>query len=180
MNILIDMDGVIADFEGEFLTRWRANHPEKIYIPHEERKGFYVSQQYPEEYRDFVEEIYLSPGFYQELPVMEGAIEALNYLVEKGHNVKICTSPMLPKFENCVLEKYNWMLKHFGNSWVERMILTKDKTMVRGDILIDDMPEIKGSLSPLWEHVLYNQHYNKDIEHKRRLTWQNFKEVLNV
>lgn len=29
MRVLIDMDGVIADFDKEFLQRWRNHHPEK-------------------------------------------------------------------------------------------------------------------------------------------------------
>ena len=33
MRILIDMDGVIADFEGEFLRRWKETHPDKEFIP---------------------------------------------------------------------------------------------------------------------------------------------------
>ncbi len=180
MDILVDMDGVIADFEGEFLKRWRANHPEKSYVSHEERKGFWLREQYPLEYREFVQEIYHAPGFYYGLPAIEGSLEALAYMLEQGHNVRICTSPMLPKYENCVLEKYHWLADHLGSAWVERMIMTKDKTMVRGDILIDDMPEVKGSLTPLWEHIVYTQNYNKDIDYKRRMTWQNFKEVLNV
>lgn len=180
MDILVDMDGVIADFEGEFLTRWRKNHPEKEYVRHEERKGFWLKEQYPIEYRDLVENIYLSPGFYYGLPPVEGSIEALNYLLAQGHNVRLCTAPMLPKYENCVLEKYHWVADHLGSMWVERMIMTKDKTMVRGDILIDDMPDVRGSQIPLWEHVIFNQHYNKDIVDKRRMTWENFKEVLNV
>lgn len=180
MEILVDMDGVIADFEGEFLKRWKANHPEKPYIPHEDRKGFYVSQQYPQEYREFVEEIYLSPGFYQGLPPVEGSIEGVNYLLAQGHNVRLCTAPMLPKYENCVLEKYHWVAEHLGSEWTGRIIMTKDKTFVRGDYLIDDMPDVKGSLIPVWEHIIYSQPYNKEIDHKKRMTWDNFKEVLNV
>lgn len=180
MDILIDMDGVIADFEGEFLKRWRANHPEKPYVPHEERKGFWLREQYPLEYREFVEEIYLSPGFYYGLPAVEGSVDALNYLVSKGHNVRLCTAPMIPKYENCVLEKYHWVADHLGSEWIPRIIMTKDKTFVRGDVLIDDMPEVHGALNPEWEHIIFTQPYNKEIDHKKRLTWENFKEVLNV
>ena len=45
MRILIDMDGVIADFEGDFLRLWKEQHPEKKFIPLEERKGFYISRR---------------------------------------------------------------------------------------------------------------------------------------
>jgi len=39
-----------------------------------------------------------------------------------------------------------WVKQHLGESAVRRMILTHDKTMVNGDLLIDDRPSIKGNL----------------------------------
>jgi len=50
--------------------------------------------------------------------------------------------------------------------------------MIRGDILIDDNPKILHEDKASWEHVLYDKSYNKDIKDKRRLTWQNWHEVL--
>ncbi|MBK8981114.1 MAG: 5'-3'-deoxyribonucleotidase [Ignavibacteria bacterium] len=180
MRLLIDMDGVIADFEGDFLRRWKETHPEKTHIPLEERKGFYVREQYPDEFSDFVQEIYHSPGFYQNLPPMPGAIEALKEIKNSLNHVFLCTSPMLPKYENCVLEKFHWVYEHLGTDWVNNIILTRDKTVVKGDVLIDDKPDIKGSCIPEWEHVIYDQPYNRNITGSRRLTWDNWKEVLNI
>ena len=40
--------------------------------------------------------------------------------------------------------QYHWVEKHLGKSWVERIILTRDKTMVAGHILIDDTEHIAG------------------------------------
>jgi 5'(3')-deoxyribonucleotidase len=51
MIILVDMDDVLADFEGEFFTRWRAQYPDKPCIELEDRKGFNLDKQYPEELR---------------------------------------------------------------------------------------------------------------------------------
>jgi len=45
MRILIDMDGVIADFDQEFLQRRIQRYADKIYIPVEERTTFYVKDQ---------------------------------------------------------------------------------------------------------------------------------------
>jgi 5'-nucleotidase len=180
MRILIDMDGVIADFEGDFLRRWIELHPEKSFIPLEERKGFYVKSQYPKEYHTFVEEIYHGCGFYQNLPPIPGSLEALKELQASKHDILLCTSPMLPKYENCVLEKYHWVYDRLGEHWVNNIVLTKDKTIVKGDVLIDDKPEIKGLVDPEWEHVIYDQPYNRHIEGQKRLTWQNWKEVLEI
>ena len=61
-------------------------------------------------------------------------------------------------YYNCVLEKYQWVEAHFGYDWTKRVILTRDKTIVSGDILIDDKPEITGCAMPPWQHVLYDRY----------------------
>jgi 5'-nucleotidase len=177
--ILVDMDDVLASFERGFLNNWRKEHPEKIFIPLEERTVFKVQNQYPAELKPLVDEICLAPGFYRNLPIIGGGKEAINEMRGRGHSVFICTSPMT-EYENCVLEKYEWVNEHLGLDWTKRMIITKDKTLVRGDYLIDDNPTPKGILEPTWEHVLYDFPYNRSVNGKRRLTWDNWRDVLKL
>lgn len=177
MRILIDMDDVLADFDGEFLKRWRERHPEKMYVPLEERKTFYVKESYPEELSPLVTEIYAEPSFFRTLPPINGAIQAAKEMEQMGLELFICTSP-LNAYKNCVLEKYEWVDAHLGSDWVQRIILTKDKTLIRGDYLIDDKPEITGvEKNPSWQHILYDRPYNRDVN-KKRLTWSNWREVI--
>jgi len=177
MRILIDMDGVISDFDGEFLKRWRERYPNKFYVPLEERTEFYVKDSYPEELKPLVAEILLEPGFFREMMPMDGAKEALFEMESMGHEIFICTSP-LSTYKNCVLEKYEWVDQFLGPEWVKRIVLTKDKTIVKADIIIDDKPEITGVEStPSWEHILYDRPYNRNVDRKR-LTWENWKDML--
>lgn len=46
LRVLVDMDGVLADFEGGFLKKYRARYPGEPYITLEDRRGFWVSTQY--------------------------------------------------------------------------------------------------------------------------------------
>lgn len=46
LRVLVDMDGVIADFEGGFLKKFKARYPNEPYISLEDRRGFWVSTQY--------------------------------------------------------------------------------------------------------------------------------------
>lgn len=63
----------------------------------------------------------------------------------------------------CAAEKYAWVRQHFGPEWLNRMILTVDKTTVRGDVLIDDKPKIVGVQHPTWRHLLFNAPYNQTV-----------------
>jgi 5'-nucleotidase len=97
-------------------------------------------------------------------------------MLAAGHDVRICTSP-LTRFENCVPEKFLWVQRHLGDDWVQRIILTKDKTLVRGDVLIDDKPEVTGRLEPSWEHIVFEAPYNT-ASNARRLNWANWAQVF--
>ena len=46
----------------------------------------------------------------------------------------------------CVFFQYAWVEKHLGCDFLEQVILTRDKTLISGDILIDDKPDIQGKL----------------------------------
>ena len=47
MIILVDLDGVIANFESNFLKLWREQYPDYPYIPLDERDGFYLESSIP-------------------------------------------------------------------------------------------------------------------------------------
>ena len=40
--------------------------------------------------------------------------------------------------------QYAWVEKHFGPDFLEQMVLTRDKTVVSADLLIDDRVDITG------------------------------------
>ena len=103
MIVLIDQDGPLANFEKGFLEQWQASFPRELFVPLEERKSFYIRDDYPDELREKVESIYSAPGFYFNLPLVSGAVEAVGQLVEFGYDIIICTSPLF-RYENCVLE----------------------------------------------------------------------------
>lgn len=58
------------------------------------------------------------------------------------------------------------------------LFLTNDKTIVKGDILIDDKPEPIGLEKPEWEHIIFDQPYNRYIKDKRRINCFNWKSIF--
>ncbi|NWI10307.1 NT5C protein, partial [Crypturellus soui] len=179
LRVLVDMDGVLADFEGALLRGFARRFPAEPRVELAQRRGFSVREQYRglrPELADKVASIYESPGFFLGLDPIPGAIEAMReMMLMPDTQVFICTSP-LRNYEHCILEKYKWVEKHLGPEFVERIILTRDKTVVSADLLFDDKDTIRGvELNPSWEHILFTCCHNKHIELKpprrRLLSW---------
>ena len=172
MILLVDMDGPLANWEQGFLDIWLREHEE--FIPLEDRRDFYVTTEVEQRWGPVAgaeaRSIAEAPGFYRDLPEVDGAADALNEMVEMGHTVRICTSPIFP-WQHCVGEKFDWVDDHLGIDWVKRIVLTKDKTVVRGDVLIDDKPVITGEVVPLWTHVHFDAPYNRHVTDGLRVRW---------
>lgn len=177
MLILLDQDGVLADFETGFFKAWGTRYPELAGIHPSRRQSFYLRDDYPEHLQPQVESVYTQAGFFRDLVPIEGAIEGVRQLMEQGHDVRICTSP-LNQYRHCVLEKYEWIEAHLGFEFTHRMMVSKDKTLVRGDVLVDDKPHITGTLQPTWRHILFDQPYNRGHE-GTRANWSTLAAVLH-
>ncbi len=120
----------------------------------------------------------VEPGFYARLQPIPGAKKALREIRDAGHDVWIVTSPWVSN-PTCASDKLYWVAKKYGSHWASRVILTKDTTLVDGDYLINDKPEIKGSREPSWEHVLFDQPYNRDVPKRRISNWGMWRSILD-
>nr|KAF6457917.1 5', 3'-nucleotidase, cytosolic [Rousettus aegyptiacus] len=154
VRVLVDMDGVLADFEAGLLQGFRRRFPGEPHVPLDERRGFFAREQYRAlrpDLADKLASVYEAPSFFLDLEPIPGALDAMREMsAMQDTEVFICTSP-LRKYHHCVGEKYRWVEKHLGPQFVERIILTRDKTVVLGDLLIDDKDTIQACsrLSPV-------------------------------
>lgn len=78
--VLVDMDCVLCDFEGYFLSCYKKMYPNEPFIPLEKRNQFYLTEQYSElgsEYGEKARAVFCSEGFFQNIPPIPSAIDSL-------------------------------------------------------------------------------------------------------
>jgi 5'-nucleotidase len=156
------MDGVIADWKGGIEFNLMGTGEDLSILDWTRWEGVRVDAG--PEASALVARAMATPGFYWHLEPIEGAVEALRAL-DRHHDVWLCSTPDSTN-PSCASDKLDWAEHHLGAIWRKRVILTHDKTLVRGDILIDDKPEVTGDADPEWVHVLFDQPYNQHVEGK--------------
>jgi len=175
MLILLDMDGTVADLDGRFVERYNARFPAG---PIGKRLTWAMTEDMPADRHGSVGEILAEDGFFAGLDPLPGAVEAFFAMRDAGHEVVLCTSPFVSS-RWCESEKRHWVERHLGAEFAHALVLTSDKTLVRGDVLIDDRPDIRGRLEPSWRQVLLDQPWNRDADLPRvSRDWSDWKEVL--
>ncbi len=177
--ILFDMDGVMCQYDEKLLCLAHERLGLPLYLP-DEVIHFNTEAVFPKEYQKQVEEIADEEGFFKDLKPFPGVIDAFGEIAaDPRFEVFICTTPKkFYKSSTSVGEKHTWIARYLGRKWTDKMILTRDKTLVHGDVLIDDKPEIIGVQTPSWVHIYHDRPYNKHINRKRITKWSDWKEVI--
>jgi 5'-nucleotidase len=172
------MDGVLCNLEKGCFAEWRRKYESLSYVEPADRVTHDIRVQYDtlgEGFGAKMAEIMRGDGFYMSLEPIDGAVDAMRAMLECGWEVFICTAQA--RNARCIAEKAAWVEANLGKEWVGRLIATRDKTLVCGDVLIDDKPRITGLRQPMFTHILYDQPYNRQ-ETRDRLTWETWREVL--
>lgn len=179
--VLIDMDNTIVDYDKEFAKRWAELRPGEDILPKlRSREHFEIERNFDEGSQDVVKKIMLSEDFFIKLQEIEGAIAALKEMESLGLQILLCTSPSTFQYEASAANKYAWVRKYLGEDWMARLVVTRDKSVVKGCVLIDDKPSVKGaSIDPVWSHIVFEQPYNLEVTDKPRMTsWSQWKDIL--
>ena len=174
---LVDADNVLYHWEKRFIAEVLEKDPAYPIIPLGERTEMEMRDDKGLEPELFIS-VKTRPGFYYDLEPMEYAQEGLDEMEDAGIDVFICTAPSLSN-PTCASDKYAAIARDFGKNRADRTIITKDKTAVRGDILIDDKPTITGLMIPEWEHIVFDRSYNRHVDNRRLSEWRNWKTDLD-
>lgn len=180
--LLIDMDGVLCRYNKKILTEAYSRYGLPLY-QEEDISIFDTHEIFDRRYQHHVENIALEKGFFSSLLPVSGAVEAFQEIIKESlrysFDVCICTTPKrFYKNQHCLYEKADWVSCYLGKEHTDRIVFARDKTLVRGTVLVDDKPIISGSQKPEWTHILFDTPYNRAINQPRLTSWRNWREVL--
>ncbi|GAB2734375.1 5' nucleotidase, NT5C type [Sinomonas soli] len=174
--VLVDMDGVLFDW----MTGLNAKHLEldpafPVIRPGDQHTWDMLCG--PTGDRDILRRAMDAPGLYRDLQPMPGALDALEAMEAAGLAPFLCSAPF-PTHATCTSEKLASVQEHFGPKWAQRTILTLDKTLVHGAVLVDDKPVITGARTPEWTQVVFDQPYNQGTPGPRLHSWEAWEDVV--
>lgn len=84
------------------------------------------------------DEVKKIPGAYLDMDPIPGALEGVRSLIGMGHEVWLATKPPTG-IPQAYADKVAWVLRYLPEL-KRRIILTHDKSLLLGDVLIDDRP----------------------------------------
>jgi len=175
--VFLDMDSTLVDWDD---SGYNANvlriDPTETAVPREQRTSYGWMAEGPHKPETRQAALH-APGFYRNLKPYEGAVEAVHAMRAAGLNVFIASIPY-PTHATCASEKYASIEEHFGVEMVSKTILTYDKTLLAGAILVDDKPVITGAITPTWNRIFFDQPYNAQLPGPRLHHWDKWESVI--
>jgi 5'(3')-deoxyribonucleotidase len=134
-RVCVDMDEVMADTLSEHLRRYNLEFNESVQKEDLYGKNLWdvVAQ---DRHQRLVEFLHMD-DFFENLPVMPGAIEVLRGLAPR-REVFIASNAM--QVPNSLGPKYRWLRRNFPFLPPTNFVFCGDKSILRAEYLIDDLP----------------------------------------
>ena len=165
--VLVDMDGVLADFHAGTLKYVNANYPD-VLTP--DFKHYRVHENFSDSaVRSDIIAMHSRPGFFRNLPLIDGAVQGWQKIIDLGYQPRICSSPLSTN-PVCEIEKRQWLEEHFGTAVAVDALITKDKYLHPAIALIDDRTDLLRADTAVWQQILFNAPYNQSFETDFRLS----------
>ena len=161
-RICIDMDEVIADAVAEHLLRYNLEFNENVTV--EDLEGKWLWDVVQRDRHEALERYLRSADFFRVLEVMPDAQRVIRAL-QGRYEVFIATAAM--EVPNSFGAKFNWLAEHFPFIAPSQIVFCGDKSILRGDYLIDDNPRQLRRFAG--EGILFSSPHNKQVQGFRRV-----------
>ena len=175
-RLLLDVDGVLADFTNPVLEFLRTVGIDKSY---EDICRWDIFEGNSELEDEFKESYASHPGYCYNLKPLPGAIDFVRS-ARKSYDISIVTTPYdVPYWYN---ERKDWIVDNFGLSR-SCITFTHHKEFLEGDIFVDDKLENVERWSKNWSHrkktvpVVFDQPWNRSLVSKEIVRTRNWIEL---
>ncbi len=164
-RIAIDMDEVLADTASHQLAWYTRDFGPGITADDLRGKPFH--KVVPEAHRPRVREHLFDPGFFRDIPLVPGAIEAIRALSER-YEIFVASAAM--EHPVSFTAKFEWLCEHFPQIPPTNWIFCGDKSVLGADYLIDDSPYqlVRFRGEPIIFTALHNVH---ETRFRRVVDW---------
>ena len=154
MIIAIDFDSTLFPTMERVIEIYNKRHSANMELSHHITYSFH--DNFPTEVADELIGIYVEKDTYDNLQPYKGAVRAVKFLVEQGHEIYIATASDVRNME----WKEELLQKHFPFIPKNHLIRIYNKAMLNVDMLIED--NLNTLKSILAERVCFNQPWNID------------------
>jgi 5'-nucleotidase len=138
-RVLVDVDGVVADFAQLMVNAVRNLKFRDIPITWRPTKWDIARElELTKEQEEEVYDVLRLPGSAGLLNPIPGAIQGVKRIASL-FDVAFVTSPLDGSHTWC-FDRSEWLMKHFGEDLGSRWVYTDYKYLVYGDFLVDDKP----------------------------------------
>jgi 5'-nucleotidase len=171
-RIAIDMDDVMADTHSKFIRLYLEGDMPRYSLEELKEKSFHELFD-EDEYQAISRRVY-EPGFFRDIPVMEGAQDVISDLMQT-YDVYVASAAQ--EFPNSLREKWDWLQEYFPAITWHHYIFMGDKSVLNTDFLIDDLPRNLRTFQG--KGLLFDAVHNRDDREFRRVkSWQAVAQAL--
>jgi 5'(3')-deoxyribonucleotidase len=160
-TLLLDMDNVLADALGQFIRCYEAEFGTTV--TRESLNGKPEIEGFPS-HPERVYQYAFQKDFFRRMDVVPGSQAAVKRLSEH-FRIHVVSAAM--EFPLSLHEKFEWLGEHFPFLHWKQFVFCGTKSVVNGDIMVDDLPENLERFSG--ERLLFSQPHNLQFNGYHRL-----------
>ncbi len=165
-KIAIDMDEVMADALGKLIRMYEEEYGKPVNM--DRLRGNMLQDAIDPDHSHVIREYLFRKDFFRDLAVMPDS-QAVIFELNRFYDVYIVTAAM--EFPDSLGHKYAWLQEHFSFLNWQNFVFCGDKSIIRTDYMIDDLPRNLAVFSG--ESVIFTSPHNVEETRYRRVNnWQ--------
>lgn len=160
MDILVDVDDTVANLVGSWIDIYNSDYNDNLKPEMISDWDIGSFTKIGEKFYDYLDD----PNLYDKVEPIPGALRVIKQLKSKGYRIIYVTA------YDVTNAKLKWLMEHgFTNTKMD-YVVAYDKSLINGDILVDDKYNNVKSFSETNHKpaILYNQKWNEKFDWKTR------------